>query len=392
MATTKTTTTTKAAAESAMPGQADMTHSDSMNIVTPKTTGRSHKTAVPVAEPAYVPVVTEDVSPQGKRRRRFALVLLVLLLLLLGYLALRTFYHPAVPVDIQPPIPAPVHAALPPAATTPAPAAATEVAKPAVTTPAVAATTAPAAVTIVNPQPAVPAAPPTNLLEVSVGTSVRGGLTMKFDRPVTWSVLSNDGQGSAEVAVLGVHDLGTFPRNLPLPPGVKVIHAGIIEPDTLRLIFTLLPGVRALTTPAEGPATALNIFFRTAAEARAMPSLSRTPQITGGCGVATTPQTAKAMQLLQASLDKNPSYAEVRTVLAMLATCGGDGARAEQLLSGAPKSAGDLQLQLGAADAALLFARGDTAGALALLKSNAAAAKGSAGYAELMADLQSAAK
>jgi hypothetical protein len=372
-----------------MPRQADMTHSDSMNIVTPKTTGRARKTAVPAAEPAYVPVVTEEVSPQGKRRRSGALMLLILLLVLLGYWALRTFYyHPAVPVDIQPPTPAPV-AAAPQVVITPAPATHTEAAT-AVTTAAVAAATAPAALTIVNPQPAALATPPTNLLEVSVGTSVRGGLTMKFDRPVSWSVLGNDGQGNAEVAVLGVRDLGTFPRNLPLPPGVKVIHAGIIEPDTLRLRFTLIPGMHAVTVPADGPATTLNIFFRTAKEITARFALPQVLQTTGGCGTATTPETAKAMKVLQTSLDKNSSYAEVRTVLATLAMCGGDGARAEKLLADGLKGAGDPQLQLVVADAALRFVRGDRDGAVQLLKSSAGTAKADPGYAELLADLQSA--
>ena len=388
MATT-TTTGRKAAAttkgESAPSRQADMTHSDSMPIVTPKTAGRARK-AAPFES---VPVVDDEVSPRGKRRRRGALLLLVLLLALLGWWAFRTFHHPAVPVDTQPPIAAP--AALPPA-TTPAPAAHTQPAAPAVTVPAVAAATAPAVLTIANSQPAEPPVPPTNLLEVTVGTSVRGGLTMKFDRPVNWSVLGNDGQGGAEVAVLGVRDLGTFPRNLPLPPGVKVIHAGIIEPDTLRLRFTLKPGVRAVTAPADGPATVLNIFFRTSREIAALPELPQTLQTTGGCGVAAAPHTARAMQLLRASLDKNPSYTEVRMALAMLASCGGDGAKAEQLLSDGFKAAGDPQLQLLAADAALRFARGDTDGALLLLKSNMPAAKGGAGYAELMADLQSAAR
>ena len=379
------TTARKIAVES-MPQQADMTHSDSMPIVTPKTTGRSRKIAVTVAKPAYVPVVTEEVSPQGRRRRRFALVLLILLLLLLGYWAFRSFYRPAVPVDIQPPTPAPAIVA-PPAVTTPTPAAHTQAAAPAVTTPAVAAATAPAALTIVNPQPV---APPTNLLEVGVGTTVRGGLTMKFDRPVNWSVLGNDGQGSAEVVVLGVRDLGTFPRNLPLPPGVKVIHAGIIEPDTLRLSFTLVRGVRAVTTPSDGPATTLNIFFRTAREMAALSALPKTLQTTGGCGVAPTPQMAKAIQLLQVSLDKDPSYAGVRTALAMLAMCGGDGARAEHLLSDGLRGAGDPQLQLVAADAALRFARGDADGAILLLKSSGGSAKADPGYVELLADLQAA--
>lgn len=383
MATSKSTTTAKVAAESAMPRQADMTHSDSMNIVTPKTTGRVRKTAAI----GSVPVVDDEVSPQGKRRRRWAMFLLILLFMLLGFWLGRLTYHaPAVPVDIQPPTPAPV---APPPVATPVPAAHTQAATPAVTTPAAATAAAAIASTIVNPQPVVP---PTILLEVTVGTGPRGGLSMKFDRPVEWSVLGNDGKGSAEVAVLGVRDLGTFPRNLPLPPGVKIIHAGIVEPDTLRLLFTLTPGVRAVTVPADGPATMLNIYFRTASDRTALPALPRTLQNTGGCGVAATPQTARATRLLQASLDANPSYAEVRMALAMLASCGGDGTRAEQLLSDGRKAGGDSALQLVAADAALRFARGDADGALALLKSNAASAKGDAAYAELTVDLQSALK
>ncbi|HEY3645888.1 MAG TPA: hypothetical protein VGM16_11175 [Gammaproteobacteria bacterium] len=386
MATTKT-ATRKTTVESATPRQADMTHSDSMPIVTPRTSGRARKTALATVESAAIPVVTEEVSPQGKRRRRWALLLLVLLLVVLGFWFYRTFYRAAgAPVDIQPPIPAPIHAASPPPAVSiPAPAAATVLAQPAVTAAPVVAT-APAE-TLASPPPA---APPTKLLEVSVGTSVRGGLTMKFDRPVNWSVLGNEGQGSVEVAVLGVRDLGTFPRNLPLPPGVKVIHAGIIEPDTLRLSFTLLRGVRAVTAPADRPATTLNIFFRTAREIAALPALPQTLQPSGGCGVAAAPRIAKAIQLLQASLDKDSSYAEVRMALAMLATCGGDGARAEHLLASGPQGAGDPQLQLVAADAALRFARGDADGAIQFLKSNAGTAKASPGYAALIADLQAA--
>jgi hypothetical protein len=386
MAPTKTNAMPKSAAETAMPRQEGMTHSDSMPIVTPGTGGRVRK----LSAAAPIPTLTatrEEVSPQGKRRR-WVLLAIFLLLLAFGLWIGRIFYRGhAVPVDIQSPTPAPVTAALV-APTIPAH---TEAAKPAATTATVVAA-APPAVTVADAAPVVPEAPPTHLLEVSVGTSVRGGLTMKFDHPVSWSVLGNDGHGSAEVAVLGVRDLGTFPRNLPLPPGVKVIHAGIIEPDTLRLVFTLVPGVRALTTPADGPAAVLNIFFRTAREMAALAALPQSLQTTGGCGVAATPRTAKAMQLLQASLDKNPSYAAVRTVLAMLATCGGDGARAERLLAGATQGTGDPALQLVAASAALRFARGDADGAVQMLKSSAGIAKADPGYAALLADLQSAAK
>jgi hypothetical protein len=102
----------------------------------------------------------------------------------------------------------------------------------------------------------------TALREVSVGTSSRGGLTLKFGQPVAWTSKDNGGRGEAEVDIAGVRNLGTFPRNLPLPPGVMVIHAGINGPDTLHLWFTLLPNLKISTSPDNGPSQVLNVYFR----------------------------------------------------------------------------------------------------------------------------------
>jgi hypothetical protein len=112
----------------------------------------------------------------------------------------------------------------------------------------------------------------TALREVSVGTSSHGGLTLKFDQPVTWATKDNGGRGEAEVDIAGVHNLGTFPRNLPLPPGVMVIHAGITGPDTLRLWFTLLPGLKIFSAPDSGPSQTLNVFFRADSAGDASPT------------------------------------------------------------------------------------------------------------------------
>jgi hypothetical protein len=236
------------------------------------------------------------------------------------------------------------------------------------------------------------AAPVTTLLEVSVGTRTRGGLTLKFDQPVSWTVSDNLGKGDAQVDIQGVHSLDTFPRNLPLPPGVKIIHAGIVDADTLHLRFTLRQNVRAFTAPAEGPATVLSLFFRTAAEGSAPPALPQGIQSSGGCGGGASAATAKAITLLQRTLDKNPAYADVRTALSLLETCTGYGSKAEQLLAQGLKVGSEDTLRFTVADAALRFARGDTGGAVQMLRSSAATANGDPGYAELIADLQAAAR
>jgi hypothetical protein len=324
-----------------------------------------------------------EVSSKGRRRRRAALVLLTLLLMFGSYLLGRATYQPpAAPVDFETPT-------LPPApSTTPAPAPKTIVPAPVVTAPLPATTPAPTSLTV-TPTAATQAAPVTTLLEVSVGTRTRGGLTLKFDQPVSWIVSDNLGKGDAQVDIQGVHSLDTFPRNLPLPPGVKIIHAGIVDADTLHLRFTLRPNVRAFTAPATGPSTTLILYFRTAAEGTAPPALPQAIQ-SSGCGTGATAATTKAITLLQRSLDKNPAYTDVRTALTLLETCTGDGSKAEQLLAQGLKAGGSDAMRVVVADAALRFARGDAGGALQMLRSNAAAANDDPGYAELLADLQAA--
>jgi hypothetical protein len=51
-----------------------------------------------------------------------------------------------------------------------------------------------------------------------------------------------------------------------------VIHAGITGPDTLRLWFTLLPGLKIFSAPDSGPSQALNVFFRADPAANASPT------------------------------------------------------------------------------------------------------------------------
>ena len=219
----------------------------------------------------------------------------------------------------------------------------------------------------------------TSLVEVSVGTTSRGGLTLRFDHPVAWQVTSAQGGAEADLDVRGVRALGTFPRNLPLPPGVTAIRAGITPPDTLNLRFNLQPGIRAFTVPGIGPAGSLDIYFRTPAEEAA----DATEPATGTCGSSASPQTTKALGLLQASLDKNPGYEPVRQALALLSTCAGDSAKAEQLLAGGTKGDG---VKLAVTDVALRYARGDVDGALKELKGSMPASD--AAYQELLTDLE----
>ncbi|HEY3859576.1 MAG TPA: hypothetical protein VGM47_08200 [Gammaproteobacteria bacterium] len=327
----------------------------------------------------------QQVSPEGHRRRRAALLLLILLLMIGSYLLGRDTYQPPAPaVDFETPTLAPAPSTAPPAPTP-----STVVPPPMATAPAPATTpVAPAA--SLTLAAATEAPPVTALLEVSVGTRNNGGLSLKFDHPVSWTVSDNIGKGDAQVDIQGVHNLDTFPRNLPLPPGVRIIHAGIVDADTLHLRFTLRQGVRAITAPADGPSPVLSLFFRTAAEGYKAPALPPSIQATGGCG-APSATSSKAIALLQRSLDKNPTYADVRTALTLLETCIGDGSRAELLLTQSLKTRANSAMRITAADAALRFARGDAAGALQVLKANAADAVGDPGYAELMADIQAAA-
>lgn len=227
--------------------------------------------------------------------------------------------------------------------------------------------------------------PESSLVEVSVGTTSRGGLTLRFDHAVSWKLYAGD----AEVTVQGVRALGTFPRNLPLPPGATALHAAISAPDTLHLKFDLRPGVRIYTYPAAGPAAAVNVYFQAPGEEAAGPALPPGSRAdAGACGVAAAAPTAKAIALLQRSLAKNPGYEAVRETLALLETCAGDGAQAEQLLAEGTQKDGN-GVKLAVTDVALRYARGDVDGALQELKTKMPAGNDDAGYQQLLADLES---
>ena len=308
-------------------------------------------------------------EPEGRRGRGVLLLILVLLLMLGSFWIGRVTTHAPASSSVS---------ILPPAATTNASA-------PAQTASAVPQTTGAARAAMANARPGRE----TTLLEVSVGTTSRGGLTLRFDHPVDWKVNGALGGAEAELDVQGVRALGTFPRNLPLPPGVTAIRAGITAPDTLNLKFNLQPGIRIFAAPAAGPAAALTIYFRTPAE-EALASSSAAAADIGTCGAQPSPETAKAITLLQQSLDKNPGYEAVRQTLALLETCSGDGAKAEQLLGDGTKTGGDGGVKLAVTDAALRYARGDIDGALKSLKSSAPAGTADPGYQEVVADLQAA--
>jgi hypothetical protein len=242
---------------------------------------RSSMVLAPTTGQSKLLMVSEPAGPQPVSRRHDWLLLLVILLLVVASFWLgRLSYRPAgAPVDFQGP------AAVSSAA--PAPGTAPVGTRPAATPVPVA---APAAVT--KPKPHAVSAlvasleaqvaalrhgSGTGLREVSVGTSSHGGLTLKFDQPVSWTTKDNGGHGEAEVDIAGVRNLGTFPRNLPLPPGVMVIHAGITGPDTLRLRFTLLPNLKIFSAPDRGPSQTLNVYFRADSEGGAAPTAAPAP-------------------------------------------------------------------------------------------------------------------
>jgi hypothetical protein len=227
---------------------------------------RSSMVLAPATGQSKLLMGSEPAAPQPVSRRHDWLLLFVILLLVAASFWLgRLSYRPAsAPVDFQ--SLAPASGAAPAAGT------ALIAAKPAATPVPVA---TPAAVTKPKPHAmsllvasleaqlaALRHGSGTALREVSVGTSSRGGLTLKFDQPVSWTSKDNGGRGEAEVDIAGVRNLGTFPRNLPLPPGVMVIHAGITGPDTLRLWFTLQPNLKISTAPDSGPSHVLNVYFR----------------------------------------------------------------------------------------------------------------------------------
>jgi|GEM_PF-5428854 len=230
----------------------------------------------PSTEQSKLLMISEPAVPQPvSRRHDWLLLFVVMLLVAASFLLGRLSYRPAgAAVDFQSAAPASSAA---PAATT------ASVAARSATMPASA--SAPGAAT--KPKPRTVSAlvasikakvaslrhgSGTALREVSVGTSSRGGLTLKFDQPVSWTSKDNGGRGEAEVDIAGVRNLGTFPRNLPLPPGVMVIHASINGPDTLHLWFTLLPNLKISTSPDSGPSQVLNVYFRADTSENAAPT------------------------------------------------------------------------------------------------------------------------
>ncbi len=239
---------------------------------------RSSLVLAPATGQSKLLMVNEPAAPQPVSRRHDWLLLIVVLLLVAASFWLgRLSYRPAgAPVDFQ--SSAPASNAAPAASSVPA-----------ATRQAATSASAAAPALVTRPRPHTVSAlvasikakvadlrhgSGTSLREVSVGTSSRGGLTLKFDQPVSWTTKDNGGHGEAEVDIAGVHNLGTFPRNLPLPPGVMVIHAGITGPDTLRLWFTLLPNLKIFSTPDSGPSQTLNVYFRADSAGDASPTIA----------------------------------------------------------------------------------------------------------------------
>jgi len=257
----------------------DMFGEDS--IVSPRIgQGHIHRSSLILAptQGQYELLVSNTTAPQAGPRHRLLYLLLLLVTMGIGFGLGRLSYPPVgAPVDIQTQAPAGGTGAVPVAdAVTPPPTVASAMSKPKATV--ASAMLASIKAKVVSARHA----PETALREVSVGTSSRGGLTLKFDRPVSWTLHDNGGRGEAEVDIEGVRNLGTFPRNLPLPPGVMVIHAAIKGPDTLRLWFTLLPNLRAFSSPEGGPSQILNVYFRTDSEGSAAPALPEALQRGGG--------------------------------------------------------------------------------------------------------------
>lgn len=239
------------------------------------------------------------------------------------------------------------------------------------------------------------------LLGAGAGTTSRGGVTLMFDHPVSWSLNNQAGAGRVELNVLGVRKMGTFPRNLPLPPGVNAIHAGIRGSDTLDLGFDVQPGTQVYTAPGTGPASVLNIYFRKAGED--LPALAASTAAGGESAEAPAApvaggdsyssalaalnagEGAKAVVLLQQSLSENPDNADARETLAVLEARLGTGTQAEQLLADGLKRGGTGKPRLAMVYATLLYDRGDTDTAIDVLKTNEPALDSDPNYFALLA-------
>jgi hypothetical protein len=235
---------------------------------------RSSLVLAPTTGQSKLLMVSEPAAPQPVSRRHDWLLLFVILLLVAASFWLgRLSYRPAgAPVDFQGS--AQTSSAAPVASTAPAAARLVPASASAAVTKPKPHTVSALVASIKAKVAALRHGSGTALREVSVGTSSHGGLTLKFDQPVSWTTKDNGGHGEAEVDIAGVRNLGTFPRNLPLPPGVMVIHAGITGPDTLRLWFTLLPNLKIFAAPDSGPSQTLNVYFRADSEGDAAPTVA----------------------------------------------------------------------------------------------------------------------
>lgn len=327
----------------------------------------------------------EDHRDRGKRR--FILVLLILLLAnglfwLLSdwYLSGRQQPPAAAAVVVPPCIPAA------PVATAPAPA---------TVAPKIAAAPAPltAAAAVTTGRPVQE----TLLLGAGAGTTSRGGISLMFDHPVDWNVDNPMGGQHVQVDVQGIRSLTNFPRNLPMPPGVSAVHTGI-DGGVLKLSFDVKPGIQAYTTPGQGPASTLNIYFRTPTQQALEFAQAPAPQapatpVPGGAAYSaalTALQSndyPKALDLLQQSLKTNPDYGSAREMLAVAEAHQGNVLQAGQVLSDGIKRGGSQATRFVVMDATLLHARGQDQDAVTLLKGNAKAAGADPNYAALLANL-----
>lgn len=336
-------------------------------------------------KPARLP--QEDHRDRGKRR--FILILLILLLANGLFWLLSDWYlsgrsqPPATAAVVVPPcIPAA------PAATAPAPA---TVAPKIAAAPAP--VSAPAAVTADRPMQE------TLLLGAGAGTTSRGGISLMFDHPVDWNVDNQMGSQHVLVDVQGIRSLTNFPRNLPMPPGVSAVHTAI-DGGVLKLSFDVKPGIQAYTTPGQGPASTLNIYFRTPTQQALEFAQAPAPQapatpVPGGAAYSSalaalqSGDYPKALELLQQSLKTNPDYGSAREMLAVAEAHQGNVLQAGQILSDGIKRGGSQGTRFVVLEATLLHARGQDKDAVTLLKDNAKAAGADPNYAALLANLAS---
>lgn len=326
----------------------------------------------------------EDHRDRGKRR---LILMLIILLLANGLFWLLSDWYlagrPQPPVAVVAP---PCIPAAPVASTVPTPA---------TVAPKIAA--APVPVTAPAPVSASRPIEETLLLGAGAGTTSRGGISLMFDHPVDWDVDNQMGGQRVQVDVRGIRSLTNFPRNLPMPPGVSALHTAI-DGGVLKLYFDVKPGIQAYTTPGQGPASTLNIYFRTPTQqalefAQAPPPQALATPVPGGAAYSSalaaleSNDYPKALGLLQQSLKTNPDYGSAREMFAVAEAHAGNVLQAEQILSDGIKRGGSQATRFVVMEATLLHARGQDKDAVTLLKDNAKAAGADPNYAALLANL-----